>query len=257
MGMNLSSRKRQYLLYLGIFFLLVLLTGCKHLRLLQLKTQLRHSGKYIQINEQDGLRLTFNDPLLEKDDIVLLMQTTPTSETITGHNTQWRYVFQKRYVRGKEEHKNFDFAQTMSFEDGKLREIHFSPGFSSALSKTLMTGLLQAIGRGRLDDEQEQIVMRWNRNTAQAIQLPTRQAIETAWGKPYSIEQSGSESRYLYIYTVQPESATPDEPRIVLQLWLTFREDETSLLSLTGWYKSSWMSLDFSKPFQGYVSMDI
>ena len=256
--MNLPSLKRQCILYLGILFLLLLLTGCKHLRLLQLKLQLRNIERYVQIEEQDGLTLKFTDPILEGDDVVVLMQAEPTSQTASEHVTHWHYVFQKRYVRGKEEEKEiFDFTQTMSFEDEKLKEIHISPPFSSVLNKAFIASLFQSIGRGKIDNAQEQIVMRWDQHNTREIQIPTQHAIEEAWGAPYDIEQSGAALKYLYIYTLNSGSIASDEPQLILQIWLTFRQDEEHLLSLTGWYKSLRMSIEFSQPFQGYVSMDL
>jgi hypothetical protein len=234
--------------------LIASITGCDYLRLLQFKAQLRNFDRYFQLAAQAGLALICLEPVLLPEDILVIMEDEPTNEIMKNHQEHWMYRFQKRYIRGQEELQNFDFTQTLVFEQGKLSLMRYSSPFFDVFPPSILKMILQGIGRGTFEQETEQIVFHWN---ARELALPTRQQIQEVWGAPYSIIPTESGQQDLYVYTLRSSKKSSDATKSVLQILLTFRSEDQELLSIRGWYKSASWEIYFDEPYHGVFHVNL
>ena len=245
---------KRSLLTVYCILLIVSITGCDYLRLLQFKAQLRSFDRHFQLVAQAGLALICLEPVLSPEDILVIMEDEPTNEIMKDHAEHWMYRFQKRYIRGQEELQNFDFTQTLVFEQGKLSYMHYSSPFFDVFPPSVLKMILQSIGRGTFEQETEQIVFHWN---ARELALPTRQQIQQAWGAPYSIIPTESGQQDLYVYTLRSSKMSSEAPKSVLQILLTFRSEAQELLSIRGWYKSASWKIYFDEPYHGVFHVNL
>lgn len=210
--------------------------------------------RYFRIDRHAGVKLICLDPVLSPDDIALIIEDEPTDITAENHTEHWQYDFQKRYIRGQEEQQNFDFAQILEFNQEKLASIHYTSTFLSVFEPSLLRNILQAIGRGTLDEEDERVVFQWDGREALP---PTQQQIEAAWGAPYSIIPIESRQYHIYIYTLRSPQIPKEEPVPVLHIWLTFRSENHKLAHLKGWYKSTSLEIDFAEDIRGFLDINL
>jgi hypothetical protein len=225
------------------------------LRLLQFKNQLQQLNRYFQLKTGEGIKLNNLRPVLTPEDVLLIMEDVPTrtiSEDLTEH---WYYDFQKRYIRGQGEAPSFDFSQILTFEQEKLASLHYTSTFLTVFEPLLLEHILQAIGEGTFDQEEERLVFHWN---LQNTLLPTQQQMEVAWGAPYSILPIESEQRHVYIFTLQIPDLPNDKPVPILSIWLIFHPDTQYLERIKGWYKSTSFELNFAESVAtGYLAINL
>src|SRR5579884_1856892 len=88
---------RLRVIYLGLISLLISITGCVYLHLLEVRRQLSNFEDNFEIKDQNELTLVFLKPVLLTEDIIWLTELGPTSEEGTEQGKLWKYTFEKQY----------------------------------------------------------------------------------------------------------------------------------------------------------------
>ncbi len=233
-----------------------MLSGCEYLRLLQFKNQFKHMERFFRIeNTAHGTTLTCLRPLLMPDDMLLIFEDAPTAKLDDNGSERWHYDFQKHYIRGEGESTNFNFSQRLTFENGKLATLQYTSTFLAVFDGGLLQRILNAIGQGALDEDEERLVFRANLD---ATRRPTQQQFQAAWGMPYAIMPVEAEQRHLYVYTLQSPHIPKDEAVPMLTIWLVFEPETQYVERLTAWYKHNSLELSFTESeLTGYLNIEL
>lgn len=223
-------------LFIGcIAFLVFTTSGCGvFIRLLKVKLQMREFDRYFRVEDQNGIALTFLEPVLRMEDIEWLMRSQAAIQASHGRYALWKYVLKKQYPHAaKTEEGNFDIIITMFFKDGKLHKTRYPGKFSSILGSKLLTGALKSMGTGKLDQRKQSIAATWeDKKISETVRIPVKPDIEKVLGQPFFITRSDTGLRVYYKYKLQSRSSSDQLTKLpVARLWLMYRYGDGRLLS--------------------------
>ena len=186
--------------------------------------------RYFQVEDQNELSLTFLEPVMLMKDINWLAKAKPTVQTNSGPYAVWQYIFEKQLLGNTREDRDFDISQTLFFEDRKLCKAAYPQKLTSIIKRKFVINSLRSMGKGSVNKQQRSLSTTWDKQKdPESIKIPTKQDVETVFGKPYSImKPSGSELTFYYRYALRPNPTEKfDKPKTV-RLWFTFGlHDET------------------------------
>ena len=135
-------RARHFLIYIGLFLIIITLSGCILFRMLEVRDQLNNFDVNFDLNDERGLTLVFKNPVLLSDDVIWLMKGSPVSVKPEQEGQLWTYVFEKQYASSQDEDGAYDIPIVMVMKDDKLTEVSFPERFLKNLSIPLLKKML-------------------------------------------------------------------------------------------------------------------
>lgn len=229
--------------HLALILILLLTSGCVFLRLLKVKNQFNDFDTNFDLHDHRGLTLVFKNPVLGSDDIVWLMKGEPSGNKKIEKGELWTYVLEKEYISSKDEVGDYDIPVIMVMEYGKLAEISFPERFLKNLSIPLLKKMFASLGNADVSKLRKSARSKFQGSSASEI--PTADNVVETLGKPYSIEDSGEESKYSYLYYIKKPDWDTSEKNFKFELEFTIKNDNKSLLQAKGTIRGLKLALDF------------
>jgi hypothetical protein len=208
-------RMKRLALWGMIVALALLATGCewaRWMRLLSFKNQLAKLERYVQVEDQGGLRLRLLKPVVYADDLSLLINGE-TARTTNGNQITWLWSYEKQSAGSSTEIGDFGMSLTMSFKDQKLSELELPERFLALMPKPLVLGPLRSVGQAEVDLKHGGMKMKWVAPTDKGkVELPTKAQITAQLGEPFmSWESNGLRTVVYKYYQKAPKPCSPAE----------------------------------------------
>lgn len=230
--------------YLSLIFILLLSTGCVFLRLLKVKNQLNDFDTNFDLHDQRGLTLVFKNPVLLSDDMVWLMKGEPSEMKKIETGELWTYIVEKEYPLTKNEEENYDIPLIMIMEYGKLSELSFPERFLKNLSIPLLKRMFASMGNADVSKLSKSANSEFKGTQSE---IPTVDNVLEALGKPYSIESTGEESKYYYLYYIKKPEWDTSEKNFKFELEFRVDNEDKTLLGSRGTIRGLKLSMDFNQ----------
>lgn len=165
--------------------LLLLLTGCVYLRLLEVKNQLQDFARNFRVKVTNQLVVQFVHPVLLSDDFLYLTELEPTRIEKRPRGHYWVVDFHKLDGSGHVENPRKTLTFTMEFNhDNKLTHFGFSPLFLAIAPPEFLEASLRSMGKGSVDTGHRQLRVDPQDLPKIRAQLPTHQSIIATFGQP-------------------------------------------------------------------------
>lgn len=233
---------KRRVIYLGIVFFLISITGCVYLHLLEVRRQLFNFEDNFEIRDQNELTLVFLKPVLLTEDIIWLTELGPTSEEETGQGKLWKYTFEKQYSGPKDEKGDFDIPIIMLFQgDDKLREIRFPERFLEFVSKPLLIRTFKSMGYSQISKLRRSATSKFQ---GSSMEIPRKQFILNVLGKPSDTENSDHTSKFVYKYNLRKGKPADKDFKILVNF--TFQRGDDKLRKAEGGLGDMKLFMDFS-----------
>ena len=233
---------KRRVIYLGIVFFLISITGCVYLHLLEVRRQLFNFEDNFEIRDQNELTLVFLKPVLLTEDIIWLTELGPTSEEETGQGKLWKYTFEKQYSGPKDEKGDFDIPIIMLFQgDDKLREIRFPERFLEFVSKPLLIRTFKSMGYSQISKLRRSATSKFQ---GSSMEIPRKQFILNVLGKPSDTENSDHTSKFVYKYNLRKGKPADKDFKILVNF--TFQQGDDKLRKAEGSLGDMKLFMDFS-----------
>lgn len=214
--------------------ILISLSGCIFLRLLEVKRQLSDFDANFRVDIEDGLSLTFLHPvILEKDLFFVGLPPTLTEPDETG--TTWTHIFEKQYPDDPTEDSNFDLSLSSRFADSKLNEIRISERYFAFVSKQNVLHTIRSFGNADLDVAERTASMDvTDGDPSPGVAPPEVVDILNTLGLPYARADSAGERWFEYRYRLLPpvsEQANNDSGKSAKLYRFKFTFSKTNRIS--------------------------
>ncbi|MGE5446534.1 MAG: hypothetical protein ACM3SR_18370 [Ignavibacteriales bacterium] len=233
---------KRRVIYSGIVFFLISITGCVYLHLLEVRRQLSNFENNFEIRDQNELTLVFLKPVLLTEDIIWLTELGPTSEEETGQGKLWKYTFEKQYSGPKDEKGDFDIPIIMLFQkDNKLREIRFPERFLEFVSKPLLIRTFKSMGYSQISKLRRSATSKFQ---GSSMEIPRKQFILNVLGKPSDTENSDHTSKFVYKYNLRKGKPADKDFKILVNF--TFQQGDDKLRKAEGSLGDMKLFMDFS-----------
>lgn len=228
--------------YLTILLILIVgLTGCVYLRFLKVKHQLEDFEENFSIDDAGGLTLIFKNPVLEDGDIVWLMSSEPDRNSNEDDRKVLTYILEKRYLRVRNEKKNYDIPVKFIIEEDRLSQVKLPERFLKYFSKSLFRNLLNSFAKADIKKLSKEA--RSSVGKSDDYKLPGTREIMTVLGKPYFSKKTDSQLIYIYKYYINKEGPD-DRPGVRFEYY--FDENGEILRSVKSNIKGMDVYIDFS-----------
>ena len=221
--MRLLDKKISIILLIFI----VLSTGCVYLRLLKVKRQLNDFENNFELNDQDGLKFVFKNPVLLSDDINWLMKHDPLSREQSENGEIWVYVLEKQYSDDNADEVNYDIPILFYMRDDKLVEMTFPERFLKNLSKPLLIKMLGSMGKSSISKSTRSAGTEFKGSNSDEI--PKKRYIISVLGKPYRDETTDHTETLTYLYNLKKSDVAVEDDQFELKMTFTFGDGNDSL----------------------------
>ncbi len=182
-----------------IVFILLQLSGCVYLRLLELKNQLKEFDQYVVIHTDQSFSLFFKQPVLLKEDIHNLSKLNPTQIIPTVNGEEWVYRFVKLDNENPTE-KPHPITLVFRFtfnQHGKLEQWYFPDEFLAIVPPEFLEASLRSLGTATIFKFSRQLKADVTQLKTQA-KPPTQITVKQVLGQPSEIVNEDKLQRYLY-----------------------------------------------------------
>ena len=221
--MRLLDKKISIILLIFI----VLSTGCVYLRLLKVKRQLNDFENNFELNDQNGLKFVFKNPVLLSDDIIWLMKHDPLSREQSENGEIWVYVLEKQYSDDNADEVNYDIPILFYMRDDKLVEMTFPERFLKNLSKPLLIKMLGSMGKSSISKSTRSAGTEFKGSNSDEI--PKKRYIISVLGKPYRDETTDHTETLTYLYNLKKSDVAIEDDQFELKMTFTFGDGNDSL----------------------------
>ena len=220
-----------------------MLSGCIFVRMLNVKDQLNDFDTNFDLNDERGLTLVFNNPVLLSDDVIWLMKGSPGSVESIEQGDMWTYVFVKQHLTSHEEGNAYDIPILMVMNDDKLTEITFPERFLQNLSIPLLKKMLASMGNA--DVSKFKRSARSQYEGEDASEIPTSDNVVETLGAPYEIETGNENSKLSYLYYLEDTQGNATSDNLNLELWFVAGNEDKVLKGVGGKIRGIKLYLDF------------
>lgn len=240
------NNSKRFLIYSGLFLVLLTLSSCIFFRMLDVRDQLNDFETNFDLNDERGLTLVFKNPVLMSDDVIWLMKGSPLSVKPEQEGQLWTYVFQKQYLTSQEEGDEYDIPILMVMEDDKLTEVSFPERFLNNLSIPLLKKILASMGNADISKLSRSASSKYEGDDPNEI--PTSDNVQETLGIPYEIEDLGENSKLSYLYYLEDAQGNATKDNLNFELWFIAGNDDKALKRVGGKIRGIKLSLDFEAP---------
>ena len=181
-----------------LLLLLISLSACVWLRLLELKNQLAKFDENFATEASDHFTLVFKHPVLLNDDFVTLAKLQPTSKETTATGSRWIQAFHKIDAEGNKQ-PGVDFYFTLDFDqDDRLTRWDFSKLFMTMVPAQFFEDSIRSLAKGRVDEAAHKYKVDPKDRAKITVDPPTLQQITEAMGEP--LEKTKEDGKNVYVY---------------------------------------------------------
>lgn len=245
------------IIYFGFVIVIISISGCVYLHLLEVRRQLSNFENYFEIRDQNEFTLVFLKPALLTEDIIWLTELGPTSEEETGRGKLWKYVFEKQHSGSEDEKGEFDITIIMLFQrDDKLREIGFPERFLEFASKPLLIRMFKSMGYSQISKLRRSATSKFEGGS---MEIPRKQFILKVLGEPFSLENSEQTSKFVYKYYLKKGKSVNRDFKVLINF--IFQKGDDKLLKVEGNLGDMKLFMDFTesiktRSFPGTLRLD-
>jgi hypothetical protein len=208
---NRRSRLRTRLLAVAACIALFATSGCLFLRLLEVRRQLGDFDANFVVSVEDGLTVSFLNPvILERD--LRLVGLPPTRIETDETGSDWIHVFAKQYPDRRTEDSDFDLILFSRFAGGRLSALHIDESYFAHVPKDNVLLTIRSFGNADLDISDRQARMEVpDEDASPGIPPPDLLDILNTLGLPYARSDTDGERWFEYRYRLQPPPSAKTE----------------------------------------------
>ncbi len=195
---------------LAIIGLAVLtVSGCVYLRLLEFKGQLGHFDENFAVDVEDGLSITFLNPvILQKD--MWKIGLPPTIQKKDAEGSTWTHIFQKQYGSAGRAEPNHDVWISLRFVDNKLTRFAVGEELFTFIPKAAVLMTLRSLGELNINFATRKASLNVEEGPGWDFPAPNKDAILGTLGLPFAESHDGDRSTVVYSYKLMPSSPPSD-----------------------------------------------
>lgn len=150
--MNARPAGRRAALGPALLLAALALGGCVYLRLLELKRQLADFDRYFEVDQSDGLKIVFKEPVLLGGDLEFF-NLLPEQRKKSGSAELWHFRWTKDYSVDGETAENFEVTADFIFSLGKLARVILPERIFAFMPKPSFLGMVKSFGQAKIDRE--------------------------------------------------------------------------------------------------------
>ncbi|QSA97694.1 hypothetical protein [Methylococcus sp. EFPC2] len=233
---------------LFILALVLLLTGCVWLRMLEMKGQLSHFDENFRVENNGHFVLDFLHPVLYDEDYLTLAKVEPSLKESLPTGPRWKQIFHKVDAGGKTV-PGVDIVFTLDFDEEKrLKRWDFSPAFIAMIPGRFLEASLRSLGKGKVDEGKKQLRVNPEDLPRLNEKPPGRAQVEAALGPPSEVSEDGGKTLSIYRFQTDTLYVKPDyEDRRFAYAKLYFDPASDELQKVTARFLGLKFSVDFRK----------
>ena len=233
-----------------LVLLLITLSGCVWLRLLEIKNQLADFDDNVRIevaNKHFIVHLL--KPVLRSDDFIYLSKLQPSRKEFLADGTQrWYLDFNFDPARTPaQQTQQVSFIMTYTPRQ-RLAAFDFSPLFVEMAPPVFLEASIRSLGVGKVDQDKKQLKVDPEDLPKLAASLPKTANITTVMGPP--TEERMEDGLKLLIYRFKATAVPVDpeyEERRIAEAKLYFDPAKDELVRLKGKFAGLKLSIDYRK----------
>jgi hypothetical protein len=227
--------------------LLLALSGCVYLRLLEAKNQLADFDRNFRVGIDDGhFHLDFLNPVLLSEDFRYLTKLHPSRIEKLPRGYRWYLDFRQTDTSGQPG-KKIVFRMTFN-KKNKLSGWDFSPVFLEMAPAAFLEASIRSLGKGKVDEGRRQLKVAAEDLPKVAAAPPNRKRILEVLGPPAA--ESMKDGMTLYVYRFKAET-TPvdddDEERRVAVAKLYFNPVTDELARMSSRFVGLKLAIDYRR----------
>ena len=229
--------------------LLLCLSGCVWLRLLEVKGQVSEFDQNFDVEITDRLALRFRHPVMYAEDFRYLTELDPTRIEPSPPGMRWTVDFHKLDTHGKVELPKKTLSFWMDFNaEQKLSGFAFSPLFLAMAPAEFLEASIRSLGKGSVDTGHRQLRVDPRDLPTIHARLPTRSVIHGIFGRPFSKAKDADGTRYVYRFLadVRPLTTKAAAKRLA-EVHLLFQGADESLAQMQGRFVGLKLRIDYRK----------
>jgi len=241
-----------------LLFVMLSLTGCVWLRLLEFRNQLGEFDDYFvtKVNGE-GFTLGFREPVLFSDDLIYLSRLEPSKKSKLHDTVDWLYDFKKIDAEGKLVSPEVDIIFRLGFNgENMMSSWTFSPIFLAMAPPQFLEMSLRGLGSSKIFRSKRQVKATFDSLPKLKAELPLKQDIIRNLGDPVEIvEESRDQQQYIYHFMLETDYVEKGyEDRRFMEMKLDFANDSGKLLKMWSKFVGMKVSIDYRKLVDGTES---
>ena len=244
---TLTSRALPRLL---LVFLLLTLSGCVWLRLLEIKNQLADFDENIRIEVADKHFIVhLLKPVLRSDDFIYLSKLQPSRKQLMPDGTQ-RWYLDFKFDPAKtpaQQTQLVSFIMTYTPKH-RLAAFDFSPLFVEMAPPVFLEASIRSLGVGKVDQGKKQLKVDPEDLPKLTSKLPHTANITAVMGPPTEERMEDGLKLLIYRFKATAVPVDPDyEERRIAEAKLYFDPAKDELVRLKGKFAGLKLSIDYRK----------
>lgn len=233
-----------------VFALVLSLSGCVWLRLLELKNQLGEFDKNFESKvEPNGYTLSFKQPVVFAEDLTYLSKLQPSWKETHAYGQHWFYNYKKVDVNGQFVSPQVSIVHQLGFSNNKLLNTWvFPPNLLAMTPAPFLELSLRGLGFSKIFKSKRQVKATFDKLPKVQTPVPTKDNIIAVLGDPLEIQKQ--DFGLLYIYHFQLDTDTVEEgyeDNKFMEIKLGFIADSEALLKLWTKFMGMKISIDYTK----------
>lgn len=178
-------------LFTFVMLIGALLSGCVYLRLFSLKGQLAAFDEHIVLDREEGLTITFREPVLYDSDLRWMgLHPSKVAEVEDGDETHWWHWFRKVAPEPSAKGRFDLWIRTTYTDERRLKRVFIPEYYFSMVSKDLFISSLRSLGKADVDRSAKTATSEVAVEK-EGVKLPSYEEIVTILGIPLLIERPG------------------------------------------------------------------
>ncbi len=233
-----------------VFALILPLSGCVWLRLLELKNQLGEFDKnFASKVDKNGYTLSFKQPVVFAEDLTYLSKLQPSWKETRSDGQHWFYNFKKIDASGQYISPQVSIVHQLGFSNDKLLNTWiFPPNLLTMTPAPFLELSLRGLGFSKIFRSKRQVKASFDKLPKVQAPIPTIEDVVAVLGDPIEIQQQDYGSLYIYHFQLDTDSVEEGyEDRKFMEFKLGFTAKNEVLLKLWSKFMGMKISIDYTK----------
>lgn len=238
---------------LAIVLILLCLSGCVWLRMLQVKNQLARFDDFFLVDVDEGFHLHFQQPVLFGKDLIYLAKMEPSRETALADGAHWSFIFIKEPVEGYDAPiaRDFTFDVYINDED-RLQTFSFAPEFLEITPADFLENSIRALATANINRRLRHLHADTESLAQVKLTPPTREHILHILGTPHEADEEDETWQLTYLYKLLPSSGDLEQSEAKATMEMTFDKTNDRLTRLRGRFAGLRVSVNYKKIVEAY-----
>ncbi|MGX2039356.1 hypothetical protein ACWJKU_04370 [Methylocaldum sp. MU1018] len=229
------------------FVLLLALSGCVYLRLLEAKNQLADFERNFRIQVADGqFHLHFLNPVLLSEDFRYLTKLHPSRIEKLPEGYRWYLDFRQTNNPARTD-ETIVFGMTFNGKN-QLSRWDFSPVFLEMAPAAFLEASIRSLGKGKVDEGRRQLKVNPEDLPKVSAAPPNRKKILEVLGPP--AEESAKDGMTLYTYRFKAETVPvgeENEKKRIAEARLYFDPSTDELVKMSSRFAGLKIAIDYRR----------